>query len=176
MTELLRNIRVNDLPVVRAWRNHPDIKQYMFSQHKIEEKEHLAWFEEYKDNPLKSLNVYEAAGEIKGFLQLQKKSRDSNVFEWGFYINPEAVRGTGTKMVQLALKKVFIEMQGIKVVGEVLAFNLPSIELHKKLGFKQEGFLRQHHFMNGQYYDVNYFGLLKSEWMTMQQKKGLNEK
>jgi RimJ/RimL family protein N-acetyltransferase len=148
----------------------------MFSQHEINEEEHLAWYENHKANPLKVLNVYEDAGEIKGFLQLQKESPENNVFEWGFYISPEAIQGTGTKMAQLALNKVFIEMQGVKVFGEVLAFNLPSIKLHKRLGFNQEGFLRQHHFLNGQYYDVNCFGLLKSEWIAMQQKKELDKK
>jgi UDP-4-amino-4,6-dideoxy-N-acetyl-beta-L-altrosamine N-acetyltransferase len=168
---LLRNLEEDDLCTIRDWRNHLDIKQYMFSQHEIKETEHMMWFNEIKNNCLKTINVYEENTEIKGFLQLQKKTQESNVYEWGFYISPNAVRGTGTKMALLALQKVFGEMQGEKVFGEVLNFNEPSIKLHKKLGFYQEGVLRQQHLLNNNYYDVHCFGLLKSEWLNMVENK-----
>lgn len=167
MKALLREIKLTDLPTIRSWRNHPDINRYMFSQHEITQGEHCAWFEANQDNPLRDLSVFEENDEIKGFLQLQKKSQQSEVYEWGFYISPDAVRGTGTKMAKLALKKIFLEMNGAKVYAEALSFNLPSIKLHQKLGFSQEGLLRQHHFLNQQYYDVYCFGLLKSEWQEM---------
>jgi len=162
---LLRDIKVEDLPVIRSWRNHPEINKYMFSQDEINQEEHLAWFDATEQNELRLLNVYEEAGKIKGFLQLQKTSQESDVYEWGFYISPEAAKGTGSKMALLALNKIFVEMKGKKVFGHVLAFNLPSIKLHKKFGFYQEGVLRQQHFLNEQYYDVYCFGLLKSEWL-----------
>ncbi|MCF6251012.1 MAG: UDP-4-amino-4,6-dideoxy-N-acetyl-beta-L-altrosamine N-acetyltransferase [Methylococcaceae bacterium] len=171
MNTCLRDIKLADLSIIRSWRNHTEINRYMFSQHEINQEEHLAWFEMSQQNTLRTLNVYEENGDIKGFLQLQKKSQESNVYEWGFYICPEAIRGIGTKMAKLALKKIFIDMRGSKVFGEVLAFNLPSIKLHQKLGFYQEGLLRQHHYLNDQYYDVHCFGLLKSEWLKMPENK-----
>ncbi len=167
MSGVLRGVELTDLPSIRNWRNHPDINHYMFSQHEITEDEHYAWFEASHISLLRTLSVYEENGEIKGFLQLQKKSQESDVYEWGFYISPDAVRGTGTKMARLALNKIFIEMSGAKAYAEVLSFNIPSIKLHQKLGFYQEGLLRQHHFLNKQYNDVHCFGLLKSEWQEM---------
>lgn len=171
MNGLLRKTRLADLSIIRNWRNHLDINKYMFSQHKINQEEHLSWFEESELNELRSLNVYEETGEIKGFLQLQKKSQESDVYEWGFYISPKAIRGTGTKLAQLALKKVFSELKGEKVFGEVLEFNSPSINLHKKLGFQQEGVLRQQHFLSNKYRDIYCFGLLKSEWLKMSENE-----
>jgi RimJ/RimL family protein N-acetyltransferase len=56
-------------------------------------------------------------------------------------------------------------MNGKKLFGEVLAFNKPSIKLHQKLGFSQEGVLREHYFLNDEYHDVYCFGMLKSEWL-----------
>ncbi len=168
MSGRLRNLERDDLPVIRCWRNHPDINRYMFSQHEIKEKEHCAWFEASQKNSLRALSVYEEEDGIKGFLQLQQKAQDSGVYEWGFYTSPSAERGTGVKLGELAFHNVFVEMAGTKLVGEVLSFNLPSINFHKKLGFLQEGVLRQQHLLNGQYYDVICFGLLKAEWLNRQ--------
>lgn len=165
MVARLRSLELTDLPVVRVWRNHPEVNRYMFNQHKVTEKEHLAWFVSAQKNELRSLFVYEDGCEIKGFVQLEKKSEISNVLEWGFYVNPEAARGLGTKMASLALNKVFLEMNGSKLFGEVLSFNESSISFHQKLGFHQEGMLRGHHRLNGKNYDVFCFGLLKSEWL-----------
>ncbi|HIF88532.1 MAG TPA: UDP-4-amino-4,6-dideoxy-N-acetyl-beta-L-altrosamine N-acetyltransferase [Candidatus Thioglobus sp.] len=165
MSEFLRKIELSDLPTIRDWRNHQAINRYMFTQHEVTKKEHLAWFEASRENKLCSLFVYESESGIQGFLQLEKKSKESCVYEWGFYISPEAARGLGTKMAKLAFNKVFVDLSGSKLFGEVLSFNLPSIRFHQKLGFYQEGLLRQHHLVNGQYHDVYCFGLLESEWL-----------
>ncbi len=145
----------------------------MFSQDEIKEAEHIMWFDEVKHNCLKTISIYEEAGTVKGFMQLQQKLQDSKVYEWGFYISPDAIRGTGTKMAKLALKKVFNELKGEKIFAEVLEFNEPSIKLHKKLGFYREGILRQQHFLNNNYYDVHCFGLLKTEWLIVIENKNI---
>jgi len=165
MTGFLRDMELGDLTTLREWRNNPEINRFMFSQHEIMQEEHQNWFKRSQNNPLIHLNMYIENYDIKGFMQLHNKSSEDKVYEWGFYISPKAVRGTGTKMAKLALKKVFEEMNGKKIFGEVLAFNKPSIKLHQKLGFSQEGPLREHHFLNGEYHDVYCFGMLKSEWL-----------
>jgi RimJ/RimL family protein N-acetyltransferase len=48
-----------------------------------------------------------------------------------------------------------------------LAFNTPSINLLRKLGFTYEGTLRQRHFFRGEYHDMLYFGLLAEEWREL---------
>lgn len=167
MTEFLRDIELKDLMIIREWRNDPETNRYMFSQHEITQEEHQNWFELSQNNPLIYLNVYVEKDDIKGFIQLHNKSPEDKVYEWGFYISPRAIRGTGTKMARLALKKVFEEMNGKKLFGKVLAFNKPSIKLHQKLGFSQEGVLRKHYFLNDEYHDVYCFGMLKSEWLDL---------
>jgi len=166
MTDLLRDIERTDLAVIRGWRNHPDINRFMFTQHEVSTSEHVSWFESSILNKLRSLFVYEVDGSIQGFLQLEKKSTESEVYEWGFYINPDAKRGLGTKMARLAFDRLFVEMGAVKLFAEVLSFNEPSIRFHNKLGFKQEGVLRQQHLLKGQYHDVYCFGLLKSDGLN----------
>lgn len=160
----LRVLSRADLPEIRAWRNHPEINKFMFSQHTITEAEHLAWFEASQDNPLRYLFAYNEQNEMKGFVQVQQKSLDSQVFEWGFYISPNAIKGTGSRMAKQAILMVFSELKATKLYGEALSFNKPSIRLHEKLGFIKEGVLRKQHFLNNQYHDVHCFGMLKHEW------------
>jgi len=166
MADLLRDVQRADLAIIRGWRNHPDINRFMFTQHEVTTSEHLSWFESSISNKLRSLFVYEIDGSIQGFLQLEKKSKESGVYDWGFYINPDAKRGLGTKMARLAFDKLFIEMGAVKLFAEVLSFNEPSIRFHNKLGFKQEGILRRQHFLKGQYHDVYCFGLVKSDGLN----------
>ncbi len=162
MNARLRELELEDLAQVRTWRNHPKVSAFMCSQHIISEQEHQAWFEKNRDNPLKSLFLYEVSGEPMGFVQFDKKSIESDVYEWGFYINPEAPKGTGFQLTSLALNFAFQTLKAYKVAAEVLAFNQASIQLHVRLGFVQEGLLKQHHFLNNHYYDVHCFGLLQS--------------
>jgi len=163
--EFLREVEYSDLSKIRLWRNHQDINRYMFTQHEVTEKEHNAWFEASEENELRSLFIYENEVGAQGFLQLQRATINSGVYDWGFYIDPSAERGFGVRMAKLAFEKVFTEMDGVKLFGEVLSFNLPSIKFHQKLGFSQEGLLKQHHLLNKQYHDVYCFGLLQSEFL-----------
>ncbi|NPA72025.1 MAG: UDP-4-amino-4,6-dideoxy-N-acetyl-beta-L-altrosamine N-acetyltransferase [Gammaproteobacteria bacterium] len=164
MEGYLRALRTDDLEIIREWRNHLEIKKFMFSQQEIDKDEHIEWFEASKYSALRTLYLYEEAGQPIGFLQIQKLSEEGGVYEWGFYIDPFAVRGAGTRMAQQALKKIFTELAGVKVIGEVLAFNKSSRHLHQKLGFVLEGVLREQHLLKGQYYDIHCFGMLKKEW------------
>ncbi|HIE40598.1 MAG TPA: UDP-4-amino-4,6-dideoxy-N-acetyl-beta-L-altrosamine N-acetyltransferase [Thiomicrorhabdus sp.] len=164
MSARLRALKLDDLARVRAWRNHSNVSAFMCSQHIISEQEHQTWFEKNQDNPLKSLSLYEVSGEAMGFVQFDKKSIESDVYEWGFYIAPDAPKGTGFQLTSLALNVAFNTLKAHKVVAEVLEFNQASIQLHVRLGFVQEGVLKKHQFLKNHYYDVHCFGLLQCEF------------
>jgi RimJ/RimL family protein N-acetyltransferase len=51
-----------------------------------------------------------------------------------------------------------------KVVSVVEAPNAPSLALMRRLGFRQEGLLRQHDWRASQPIDLVCFGLLAGEW------------
>jgi RimJ/RimL family protein N-acetyltransferase len=51
-----------------------------------------------------------------------------------------------------------------KVRLRVYDFNLRGIKSYLKLGFKQEGVLRQELFKDGKYHDIVMMGLLREEW------------
>jgi RimJ/RimL family protein N-acetyltransferase len=46
------------------------------------------------------------------------------------------------------------------------AFNRRAISLYKKLGFKEEGIMREAFYRSGQWHDVHVMGILKREYMS----------
>jgi RimJ/RimL family protein N-acetyltransferase len=69
------------------------------------------------------------------------------------------------RMGETALRYAFIELGFEKICGQALAYNAQSIKFHHKLGFQQEGLLRNQHYDGKSFHDVYCFGLLRSEWV-----------
>lgn len=161
---ILRPMREDDLPLTRRWRNDPEIRAFMFSQHTISVAEHRAWYERATKSPREHLFIMERGGEGSAFLRLHVQDEASSRAEWGFYTSPEAPRGTGTILGRLGVGQAFGALGLHKLYGEVIETNLASVALHMKLGFTKEAQLRDHFYHAGRYQKVYGFGLLAAEW------------
>lgn len=166
----LRPLAESDLPLVRCWRNAPEVRRWMFTRHEIGEAEHRAWFERVHADPQVRWLIHEnPAGQADGVVGFTRIDRVSNKAFWGFYAAPAAPRGTGTRLGLEALDCAFVEMGLHKLNAEVIAGNEASVKFHLKLGFRQEGYFRAEHFDGTQYVDVVRFAILAEEW---QEKRG----
>ena len=159
----IRPLAFEDLPEVLAWRNRPEVRQFMFTQHEISIEEHRSWFARASVDLTKRLLIVEDAHVPIGFVQL------GNVFlggvaDWGFYARPDAPKGSGRKLGCTALAYAFGKLGLHKVCGQAIESNRPSIALHNKLGFQQEGVLRDQQRIAGAYHTLVCFGLLAQEW------------
>lgn len=153
-----------DLEYVLELRNHSEIRRYMLTQHEISIEEHLSWFKRSSQNPGIELLLFELDKRCCGFVQF-KKANCQGVVDWGFYVAPDAPKGTGRKLGFAALHHAFEEGTLHKICGQALHWNQPSIKFHKILGFAQEGILRDQHFDGATYHDLICFGLLRREWV-----------
>ena len=63
----------------------------------------------------------------------------SGVADWGFYLAPDAPRGSGSALGAAALAYAFRELKVRKVCGEAMADNERSVRFHLRLGFREEG-------------------------------------
>ncbi|KXS54045.1 MAG: N-acetyltransferase GCN5 [Marinobacter sp. T13-3] len=170
MTSQLRPMDENDLELVLSWRNHPDIRRFMYTTHEISLAEHKRWFAGAKEKSETYLRIYEQDGKPTGFVNVSL-TRCPHVADWGFYVAPDASKGTGRRMGEAALAFVFQELGLHKLCGQALGFNGGSVGFHKKLGFAEEGRLRDQHFDGEHYHDVVCFGLLASEWQPNEVKE-----
>ena len=169
MTELelkpaqLRSMTRADLELVLSWRNHPDVRRHMYTQHEILLEEHQRWFESVKNDPKKHLLIFEELHRPMGFVHLTETDR-GDIADWGFYTAPDAPKGSGRQLGNAALSHAFTQLELHKVFGQVLAYNERSINFHLALGFQQEGILRDQHFDGVRYHHVINFGLLCHDW------------
>ncbi|MCE8002221.1 UDP-4-amino-4,6-dideoxy-N-acetyl-beta-L-altrosamine N-acetyltransferase [Billgrantia ethanolica] len=159
----LRPLQAAELDIVREWRNHPEVRRFMYTQHEIGAEEHRAWFERAQQDPNRHLLLYLHRDEPMGFVNISVVNLAAKRAEWGFYLSPDAPRGSGHRLGFATLEYVFKTLGLHKLCGEALAFNTRSIRFHERLGFTREATLRDHHFDGQSFHDVVGFGLLASD-------------
>ena len=162
-TATIRPMIEQDILQVLGWRNTPAIQIMMFTSREISFEEHLAWFQRTHQDPTRRLLIVETQDGPLGFIQFSGVE-DNGVSDWGFYTRPNAPKGSGRRLGLTALDHAFFVLNLHKVCGKAIARNHASIGLHKRLGFQEEGLLRDHHRINGDFESIYYFGLLRSEW------------
>lgn len=160
---ICREMTEADLELVLSWRNHPEVRRHMYTSHEITPEEHAQWYERASIDPKKHLLIYENNNERRGFVSITEVS-EGRIAEWGFYVSPEAAKGTGKNLGNTALNYAFETLQLHKLCGQALATNERSIRFHERLGFQSEGTLRHQHFDGQRYIDVICFGLLAEEY------------
>lgn len=163
MSAIVRPMTSDDLERVLLWRNDPEVRRYMYTQHKIGLDEHRRWFEISQRNTARHLLIFEQQNVPLGFVNITEGTA-GHVADWGFYLAPEAPRGTGRLLGQATLDFAFGQLRLHKICGQALGFNERSIRFHLALGFTQEGVLRDQHFDGDHYHAVIHFGLLRNEW------------
>ncbi len=160
----LRKLEEQDLLQVLEWRNHEDIRKWMVNTSQITYEDHKLWFERNKNRVDRFFCIFEYNEQAQGYISFQI-IENSSAYEWGFYIKPNAEKGMGQLLGQAAIQYAFDVLDIQKIFGQVLAFNEKSIIFHQRLGFQQEGLLRQQFKDSRGEFDIFQFGLLKSEWL-----------
>lgn len=139
----LSTVTEEDLPLMRSWRNSPDVSQFMISQESISEEQQLAWFNKiqrdttqhhyvifYKSQPIGSANIKSRGVNIS----LQQAS----VVEPGLYIGVEKYRNNILAFAPtLLLNDYCFNTLGVKkLVAVVKADNQVALNYNKKIGYK----------------------------------------
>jgi UDP-4-amino-4,6-dideoxy-N-acetyl-beta-L-altrosamine N-acetyltransferase len=159
----IRPLNTKDLQLILSWRNHPNVRNFMITQHEITLKEHQNWFDKFNQDSTRSLLIVEELNTPIGYVQFSGISV-GGVADWGFYARPYSPKGTGRKIGTIALNHAFNELKLHKICGQALDFNESSIDFHQRLGFYKEGILRDQHKIDGVYHDLIFFGLIRHEW------------
>lgn len=75
-------------------------------------------------------------------------------------------KGLGTEVVQLLLKEAFEQLALHRVGWWTFAENEPSLALAKKMGFREEGRIRDSVFFDNRFHDSVALGLLRDEYQA----------
>jgi RimJ/RimL family protein N-acetyltransferase len=85
--------------------------------------------------------------------------------EIGYMVNPQLRnQGIGSQILRIAINQLFVTTALNKLYCQTGSFNTPSIRLLEKLGFRQEGVLREHHELDGRLWDDYIYSVLRREW------------
>ncbi|MBD8497933.1 GNAT family N-acetyltransferase [Paenibacillus arenosi] len=104
-------------------------------------------------------------GELVGSISTRSCDPRHGTFKYGVAVFREHWRkGYASEAVMIVLRYYFDELRYQKVNAHVYAFNDGSTALQERLGFVQEGRLRNMIFTKGQHFDEFVYGLTKSEY------------
>lgn len=112
------------------------------------------------------LAVESLAGQVPvGGISIGETDERAGWFTYGVAIGHDHQRrGYATEAVVLLLRYMFGERRYHKCEVRIYAFNAASLELHRRLGFVEEGRLREHEFFAGAHHDVVLMGMTADEY------------
>jgi len=76
-------------------------------------------------------------------------------------------QGFASDAIKIILKYYFQELRFQKVTVAVHSNNTASLELHRQLGFQHEGTHRRMVYNGGEFYDLEWFGLMVEEYLQL---------
>jgi UDP-4-amino-4,6-dideoxy-N-acetyl-beta-L-altrosamine N-acetyltransferase len=172
-----------DSQMIWQWRNHVDVRRWMFGQDEIALADHEKWYGKQLDRANVHLLIFEVAGEPMGLVNVTQMTVDKyqtlqlanthapnpneKTASWGFYLSPNSPKGQGLGFALgvLAIAQIFNTTDIGKITAQVLAYNTASLALHRKLGFSETGVLKQHFGVGDKVYDVVEFELKSQDFL-----------
>ena len=111
------------------------------------------------------LVIASLSGGIFGVINTYSCEPRNGTFSYSVAMQDQHQRkGYASEAINLVLRYYFSELRYQKVFVHFHSINLPSLELHRKLGFTEDGRLRRMIYTGGTYHDDIILGLLVDEF------------
>ena len=166
----LRGIEVGDAPFFYEWNKKTQTQKHLdqiwFPSSLLRQEK---WVEKMSVKDISDdgyfFVIVNKMGKKVGMIHTNDCNKKNGSFSYAVgVIEDQRNQGYAAAAIKMVLAYYFNELRYHKVVVSIYAFNTPSIKLHQKLGFKEEGRLREMIFAGNQYHDLLNFGLLKKEF------------
>jgi RimJ/RimL family protein N-acetyltransferase len=165
----LRPVEISDAPLIQKWHNDPDVRrsarvgELPVTYTKEESDINVA---RDSQDEIYLLIVKKNTDDPIGFIRLNFIDRASRNMWLRMIIGNKNARGKNLAQDALtaALEWLFSEQNVHRITLETYETNKRAIRFFKKLGFKQEGVIREAIYIDGKYYNIVSLGLLKKEF------------
>jgi UDP-4-amino-4,6-dideoxy-N-acetyl-beta-L-altrosamine N-acetyltransferase len=164
----LRPLEASDAERVAGWFNDPDVRRNLKTHrpmsHAAEEK-FIANIG--SDGSEVVLAIVERESDehigVIGLHQIDARSRHGM---FGIAIGKKAAwgRGFGSDALATFVRHAFETLNLHRVWLQVYDTNPRAARCYEKVGFRREGVMRQHQYLDGKYVDAIVMGLLREEW------------
>jgi RimJ/RimL family protein N-acetyltransferase len=152
------------------WNNDPKVRHYARFSMPSSREDIKKWFEAPLEQGVKEgafFNIYHKKDKCPigsvGIFRINWIDRHGNIMGmigepkyWGKGIIGEAAK--------LIIDYGFTELGLHKIKAEIFNPNNRSLRAAEKLGFKQEGVLKEEAYVDGVYINVHQFAILKEDW------------
>ncbi len=176
---ILRALEREDLKAMHEWQNNAEIMRLArgVPDHMISLEALAAEYEKELKGEMterQSFVVEERATKrLIGWASMRFWGRKPTSADLGLVISEKRLwrRGYGTEIAQLLLQEVFEQMNLHRAEWWTNSVNIGSLKLAKKMGFKEEGRLRDAMFFDNSFHDAIALGLLKDEYDKRRSKR-----
>jgi RimJ/RimL family protein N-acetyltransferase len=159
------------------WLNDPEITQYLDAYLPLTRMMEEDWIENLKNR--KDTIVFaitfpgeDDLGKHIGNCGLHNIDWKNRVAEVGIMIGEKEYQGKGygTEAMETLIKYGFETANLNRIQLRVYDFNIRAIKSYIKIGFIEEGRMRQAVFKNGEYHDMIIMAILHEEWLQKNKK------
>jgi len=161
----LRTIEEEDLEFMQEAVNHPNVWRAIGRSDPVNRAQEREFFEDVVGgDDVVNLLVTTGPETPVGTVSLTV-DQHANRAELGYWIAPvHQSEGYGSEAAGLLVDYGFNQRGFHRIEARVFEFNDPSRRLLESLGFTHEGTHREGQFIDGEYQDVLWYGLLENEW------------
>jgi len=161
----LRTIEEEDLQFLQEAINHPDVWRGIGRSSPVNMEQEREFFEEQVcGDGAVTLLVATGPETPVGTVSLTVGG-EGNGAELGYWIAPaHQGEGYGTEAAELLVDYGFRQRGVHRIEARVFEFNEPSQRLLEAVGFTHEGTKRESEFIDGEYQDTRWYGVLEEEW------------
>ena len=167
----LRAIERTDLERYVEWFNDPEVTENLMRHLPMSMAAEERWFEDLQKQPEESRPLAIEARDGNGWVHiggagLHDIDWQARNTELGISIGDKRYwgRGFGTDVIRALLRHAFETLNLHRVFLRVYEHNERALAVYRRVGFKDEGRLRQHSYRHGSYRDMLFMGILRSEW------------
>lgn len=164
----LRAIEDGDIELLHRWFNDAEVTRFLnmpFPAFSIaEERAILQRMREDRDQQPYAIVLKD--GPLIGTCTLRGFNRTAHSCELGIAIGDKRYwgQGYGGAAVELLLRIAFDGLNMHKVWLTCAAFNERGLRAYRRIGFREDGRLRDDRFIDGRYFDTVVMSILADEW------------
>lgn len=162
---LLRAIEERDAEVLMELINDPEVENSVCGwSYPVSLSAQKKWIENLSNDTAVRYAI-EINGSVKGVIIISAIDMKNRTANMNIKLLKN-VRGNGfaTRAVKLIISYCFNELNMHCLTANVIERNIKSRKLWEKLGFCQDGILRERIYKNGSYHNIIAFSLLRKEF------------
>lgn len=167
----LRELSGDDIGAINRFRKERELYSSLVSPFRhvnIEcDKEWFISYQNNRENNVRCVICLKETSEIIGAVYLLNINWIHRSAEMNIFIGNDKHRrkGYGREATLQMIRHGFFDLGLHRIQLKLLESNAHAISLYKKLGFKEEGILRESAFKDNEYNNTIVMGLLKSEFI-----------